>query len=125
MTEKEMLEAEKYWCGTCCNWDKNRVMANACSFCKLTGTLVFASEIGKDCRFFDVPAENVIVPPCKIGGTLYMIVTKRAKVTGEYFSFIKRTKLTYNNLERVQKGIGKTVFLSLEEARAVLEGGAE
>ena len=36
-------------------------------------------------------ASGVIVPPCKVGTTIYMIVEKRAKVTGEYFRFIKTT----------------------------------
>ena len=64
MTEREMLEAEKYWCENCCNWDKEEVQMDACSTCKLTGTRVFAQESGKECKCFNVPAENVIVTPC-------------------------------------------------------------
>ena len=54
---------------------------------------------------------GVIVPPVKIGDTLYMIVEKRAKISRECFHFIKKTKLTFLNLERVLKIWGKTVFL--------------
>ena len=63
MTEREMLEDEKYWCENCCNWDKEKVQMDAYSTCKLTGTRVFAQESGKECKCFNVPAENVIVPP--------------------------------------------------------------
>lgn len=64
--------------------------------------------------------DGVIVPPCKIGTTIYMIVEKRAKVTREYFRFIKKTKLTFLNLERVLETWGKTVFLTREEAEKAL-----
>lgn len=70
---------------------------------------------------------GVIVPPVKIGDTLYMIVEKRAKISREYFHFIKKTKLTFLNLERVLKYWGKTVFLTKEEteqAIQALKGGA-
>ena len=74
----------------------------------------------------DYLIENgVIVPPCKVGTTIYMIVTKRAKVTREYFYFIKKTKLTFLNLERVLENWGKTVFLTREEAMKALKGCAE
>lgn len=53
--------------------------------------------------------------PCPIGSKIYMIVTKRPKVSMAPFSFIKATKLTYNNLERVLHDIGKEVFLTREE----------
>lgn len=70
-------------------------------------------------------ANGVIAPPCKVGTTLFMIVEKRAKVTREYFKFIKKTKLTFLNLERVLKAYGKTVFLTKEEAKQALKGGGE
>lgn len=68
---------------------------------------------------------GVIVPPVKVGDTVYMIVEKRAKISREYFHFIKKTKLTFLNLERVLKYWGKTVFLTKEEAEKALKGGAE
>ena len=68
---------------------------------------------------------GVIVPPVKVGDTIYMIVEKRAKITREYFHFIKKTKLTFLNLERVLKYWGKTVFLTKAEAIKALKGGEE
>lgn len=67
---------------------------------------------------------DVIIPPVKVGDTIYMIVEKRARTTREYFRFIKKTKLTFLNLERVLKDWGKTVFLTKEEALKALKGGA-
>ena len=73
----------------------------------------------------DYLLENgVIVPPVKVGDVVYMIVKKRAKVSREYFHFIKKTKLTFLNLERVLKTWGKTVFLTKAEAEKALKGGA-
>lgn len=77
-------------------------------------------------READYLLENgVIVPPVKVGDTIYMIVEKRARITREYFRFIKKTKLTFLNLERVLKDWGKTVFLTKEAAEKALKGGAE
>lgn len=77
-------------------------------------------------READYLLENgVIVPPVKVGDTIYMIVGGKAKITREYFRFIKKTKLTFLNLERVSKDWGKTVFLTKEEAEKALKGGVE
>ena len=58
--------------------------------------------------------------PCKLSGKIYIIVTKRPRVYCEEFNFIKVSELTYNNLERVVKDFGKTVFLSREDAERAL-----
>lgn len=68
---------------------------------------------------------DVIVPPVKFDDTIYMIVEKRAKITREYFRFIKKTKLTFFNLERIWKDWNKTIFLTKEQAEKSLKGGAE
>lgn len=59
--------------------------------------------------------------PCRIGGTLYIIVTKRPKITMPEFSFVKQSQLTFHNMERVLRDFGKTVFLTRKEADAALE----
>lgn len=58
--------------------------------------------------------------PCKMGDTLYMIVTKRARVHTPEFSFIKTTYLTELNAFRVVRCFGKTVFLDRKEAKKAL-----
>lgn len=58
MTEQEMLELEKYWCENCCNFDKEHIQMDGQAKCKLTGTLAYCEESGKDCKCFNVPAEK-------------------------------------------------------------------
>ena len=65
--------------------------------------------------------ERFLELPCRLGGTLYIIVTKRPKINMPEFSFVKQSQLTYNNMERVLRDFGKTVFLTREEAEAALE----
>ena len=67
-------------------------------------------------------ANGVIVPPCKVGDKVYMLVTKRSKVSFPPFTFVKVSRLTFYNLERVLQDFGKTVFLTREEAEAKLKG---
>lgn len=70
----------------------------------------------------DLEAQGrLMVLPCPMGGTIYMIVTKRPKMTAPPFSFIKVTELMPSNLLRVLADFGKTVFLTREEAERALE----
>ena len=64
---------------------------------------------------------RLVVLPCKVGDTVYLIVTKRARIYAPEFRFIKKSKLTFLNMERVLQDFGKTVFLTNEEAEAALE----
>ena len=64
---------------------------------------------------------RVAVLPCKVGDTVYLIVTKRARIYAPEFRFIKKSKLTFLNMERVLQDFGKTVFLTREEAEKALE----
>ena len=64
---------------------------------------------------------RLVVLPCKVGDTVYLIVTKRARIYTPEFRFIKKSRLTFLNMERVLQGFGKTVFLTREEAEKALE----
>ena len=66
-------------------------------------------------------AGRLVVLPCKVGDTVYLIVTKRARIYAPEFRFIKKSKLTFLNMERVLQDFGKTVFLTNEEAEKALE----
>ena len=71
----------------------------------------------------DLEAQGrLVVLPCPMGSTIYMIVTKHTKGR-EPFSFIKTTELMESNVFRVCRDFGKTVFLTREEAERALEGG--
>ena len=65
---------------------------------------------------------RLVVLPCKVCDTVYLIVTKRARVYMPEFRFIKKSKLTFLNMERILQDFGKTVFLTREEAEKALEG---
>ena len=65
--------------------------------------------------------ERVVVLPCKVGDTVYLIVTKRARTYTPEFRFIKKSRLTFLNMERILQDFGKTAFLTREEAEKALE----
>ena len=62
-----------------------------------------------------------VVLPAKMGDDVWLIVTKRPRVTMPEFSFVKHSRLTWANIERVVTEFGKTVFRTPEEAQAALE----
>lgn len=69
----------------------------------------------------DYLLENgVIVPPCKLGKTIFWV-----RRSGRYQRYIHKSKLTFSNLKRVLECWGKTVFFTREEAEKALKGGAE
>lgn len=131
MTESEMLEAEKYWCENCGNFDKEHRLPDGYAKCKLTGTMAYSEECGKDCKFFNVPAENVIVlPDLKHRQNLYFLYKGKIKVL-EFSSY--HIKPEFNNIIQINAyksgfngccnadDIGKTVFLTKEEAKKAIK----
>ena len=102
-------------------------------------------ELINDCRSMDgygidlvekqadhLLANGVIVPPCKVGDKIYMLVTrkthsfkfekgKRMLRVDNQHTFIKQTYLTRLNFFKVLDDFGKTVFLTKEEAEKALK----
>ena len=76
-------------------------------------------------------ANGVIVPPCKVGDKIYMLVTRKTtsfeypngkmKRIENQHTFIKETYLTKLNFFKVLDDFGKTVFLTKEEAEEKLK----
>lgn len=64
---------------------------------------------------------RLVVLPCKVGDTVHLIVTKRARNYTPEFRFVKKSRLTFLNMERVLQDFGKTAFLTREEAEKALE----
>ena len=64
---------------------------------------------------------RVIVLPCKMGDTVYLIVTKRARTYTPEYRFIKKSRLTFLNMERILQDFSKTAFLTHEEAEKAAE----
>lgn len=77
------------------------------------GRLEELSEADKDGR--------MVALPCKVGDTVYLIVTKRARTYTPEFRFIKKSRLTFLNMERILQDFGKAAFLTREEAEKALE----
>lgn len=64
---------------------------------------------------------RLVVLPCKVGYTVYLIVTKRARNYTPEFRFVKKSRLTFLNMERILQDFGKEAFLTREEAEKALE----
>lgn len=73
-------------------------------------------------ELMDSEAEGrLLILPCKMFDTVYMVVEKRARVSSKSeFRFVKKSQMTWNNLHRVLEDFGKTVFLTEEEAVAAV-----
>lgn len=63
---------------------------------------------------------RLVVLPCPMGTTVYLVMGRTAKYRG-YVRFVKTTRLTWYNAERVIREFGKTVFLTMAEAQAAKE----
>lgn len=64
---------------------------------------------------------RLVVLPCKVGDPVYLIVTKRARNYTPEFRFVKKSRLTFLNMERILQDFGKEAFLTREEAEKALE----
>ena len=84
-------------------------------------------------------ANGVIVPPCKVGDTVYYINTlyfstlernrvyraevTRIVITKRSVSFVAKVRYMGGVIEITEDGFGKNVFLTREEAEQALKGG--
>lgn len=74
-------------------------------------------------------ANGVIVPPCKVGDTVYVcfsrtrvIECKVAQIIIEHIEEIGMSFICYGGMRFDMRHWGKTVFLTREEAEKALEG---
>ena len=107
-------------------YEATRLTPEQCENAKTIIESAFSDDTSKAERIRELLKADkdgrVVVLPCKVGDTVYLIVTKRAKVYMPEFRFIKKSKLTFLNMERILQDFGKTVFLTREEAEKALEG---
>lgn len=93
-------------------------------------------DLEREHLFADYLIENgVIVPPCKLGSEIYMLVTRHTKSftfdNGKMIrrenqhTIVNKTTFTKSNFFKVIEQFGKTVFLTKEEAEQKLKGGFE
>jgi hypothetical protein len=107
---------------------------------RLTAMIESARYFGSgiSAEIADLLLENgVIVPPCKVGDTVYEIQPIRQRIqaydvttvkyNGKFYWFtwvLKDRRGHYGNVEGFSDiQIGKTVFLTREEAQKALKGG--
>ena len=128
--DKSTLECSEKMCEYCCNFDKEHIGMDGMALCKLTMTLAYAEDYGGNCMFYNVPKEQIIVPPCKVGDTVYSIVQgiNRIFVGEVYECVVGREHFVFRSTRKgcltfafTEDEIGKTVFLSREEAEKALE----
>lgn len=65
--DKSTLECPEKMCEYCCNFDREHIGMDCMALCKLTMTLAYAEDYGGNCMFYNVPKEQIIVLPCKVG----------------------------------------------------------
>lgn len=135
MRDKPMLEYPEKMCEYCCNFDKEHIGMDGTALCKLTMTLAYAEDYGGNCMFYNVPKEQIIVPPCKVGDTIYYPWvydgTSGIAILEVSRICLFRQKINLIFYDDVQSDMpmpsgfffddfGKTVFLTKEEAEKAL-----
>ena len=98
------------------------------ALCKLTMTLAHAEDYGGNCMFYNVPKEQIIVPPCKVGDMFYIVKS----YTNSYLEIVSREvvstlvkeilinkngiSIATEEAEYNAEDIGALIFLTKEEA---------
>lgn len=129
--DKSTLEYTEKMCEYCCNFDKEHIGMDGTALCKLTMTLAYAEDYGGNCMFYNVPKEQIIVPPCKVGQTVFCANPHQFDFAfrGKILSYsLDATHLWFNchydngfNIWHPIEDFGKTVFLAKEEAEEKLK----
>ena len=128
--DKSTLECPEKMCDYCCNFDKEHIGMDGMALCKLTMTLAYAEDYGGNCMFYNVPKEQIIVPPCKVGDKVYQIIdmshTACKSFVSDFAETVEPYSIIYKNIMGGYSVIpfeqfGKTVFLTKEEAEEKLK----
>lgn len=129
--DKSILEEPEKMCEYCCNFDKEHIGMDCTALCKLTMTLAYAEDYGGNCMFYNVPKEQIIVPPCKVGDVVYDICTifdestlkPKTIIKPRIIDFVSKVGFIIESKGLVigEKDFGNTIFLTKEEAEAELE----
>lgn len=117
MRDRLMLEYPEKMCEYCCNFDKEHIGMDGTALCKLTMTLAYAEDYGGNCMFYNVPKEQIIVPPCKVGDIVYAL-------TYNHKDYMPLKVTSRESLMRWmdEDQFGNTLFTTREEAEQALKG---
>jgi hypothetical protein len=125
--DKSILEEPEKMCEYCCNFDREHIGMDGTALCKLTMTLAYAEDYGGNCMFYNVPKEQIIVPPCKVGDMIYTVGVFTGQIipsevesidVGGNDMFLHCANKTFVSVEYQ---LGKTVFLTKEDAEEKLK----
>lgn len=123
--EKQLLEFPEKMCEYCCNFDKEHIGMDGTALCKLTMTLAYAENYGGNCMFYNVPQERIIVAQAKVGDIVwvydFMWGLLPCKVVEPYHCVCGEDGGCSFHKYFSEYDIGKTVFLTKEEAEAALK----
>lgn len=141
--DKSILEEPEKMCEYCCNFDREHIGMDCTALCKLTMTLAYAEDYGGNCMFYNVPKEQIIVPPCKVGDMVYYIINntiqelKVSVINIHENNYIVAKAICLDEFDMCDcncdctkktcsvwvdyKSLGKTVFLTKEEAEEKLK----
>lgn len=144
MRDRQILEYPEKMCEYCCNFDKEHIGMDCTALCKLTMTLAYAEDYGGNCMFYNVPREQIIVPPCKVGDVVYadceyfgilkyLVSDFHITYMGKEENYLHWEAVAYapdtdellDEMEFDIDEIGKYVFFTYEEAEQTLKGGNE
>ena len=129
MTDRDRLiiEEPEKMCESCCNFDKEHIRMDGFANCKLTMTLAYAEDNGGNCMFYNVPKEQIIIPPCKVGDTVYFLARSlHTQIEKVKSGKVLRIAITENgfdlfvNNHTAKLPYGKRAFLAKEEAEQAL-----
>lgn len=127
--DKSILEKPEKMCEYCCNFDKEHIGMDCMALCKLTMTLAYAEDYGGNCMFYNVPKEQIIVQPCKVGDTVYdisefydgTICPEMYEYKVNRIEFLNNGKFEIECIPYPDEAWGKTLFLTKEEAEEKLK----
>lgn len=112
--DKSILEEPEKMCEYCCNFDKEHIGMDCTALCKLTMTLAYCEDYAGNCMFYNVPKEQIIVPPCKVGETIYYI--HETFYDNEYMK-AKEDELDFSHIIKVVERPNRKTNLMLEKAQ--------
>lgn len=97
---------------------------NDCGDCSMSGEPGCLTQLANEladrlekAKRYATGQECYLHLPCPMGSDIFIIVSKRSRVNLPYHHWIKKSKLTFNNLERVLNEWGERVFLTEQEAQ--------
>lgn len=121
MSDREIM------CESCCNFDSEHVDMGGNAFCKAIGIDTYSENYAGDCIAYNVTKEQIVVLPCAVGDTVWMVIDNRDFKRRMKDYCLSAEELPDLNIAEhnfsllLLSSMGETVFLTKEEAEAKLK----